>query len=176
MKSRWINCGGIRSLIALQWALNRAVRYSRYKRCPAVMNRSATTAGNIAGFSLHARLAALVPRPRVNLTRYHGVFAPNSKYRALITPAKRGKGNKPGIADEPDEQTPVPHHVAMTPDQVRGRLWAQRLKRVFNIDVETCRACGGRARVIACIEDPQVIKKILAHLVKKAPDDSRPHP
>ena len=49
-----------------------------------------TTAGNIAGFSLHARLAALVPRPRVNLIRYHGVFAPNSKYRALITPAKRG--------------------------------------------------------------------------------------
>ena len=28
-----------------------------------------------------ARLAALVPRPRVNLTRYHGVFAPNSAHR-----------------------------------------------------------------------------------------------
>lgn len=38
-----------------------------------------------------ARLAALVPRPRVNLTRFHGVFAPNSKHRALVTPAKRGK-------------------------------------------------------------------------------------
>ena len=29
-----------------------------------------------------ARLAALVPKPRVNLTRFHGVFAPNSRYRA----------------------------------------------------------------------------------------------
>jgi len=29
-----------------------------------------------------ARLAALVPRLRVNLTRYHGVFAPNSAHRA----------------------------------------------------------------------------------------------
>ena len=29
-----------------------------------------------------ARLAALVPKPRVNLTRFHGVFAPNSKHRA----------------------------------------------------------------------------------------------
>ncbi len=37
-----------------------------------------------------ARLAALVPKPRVNLTRFHGVFAPNSKYRARVTPAKRG--------------------------------------------------------------------------------------
>jgi hypothetical protein len=27
-----------------------------------------------------ARLAALVPKPRVNLTRFHGVFAPNSKH------------------------------------------------------------------------------------------------
>jgi len=34
-----------------------------------------------------SRLAALVPKPRVNLTRFHGVFAPNSKHRALITPS-----------------------------------------------------------------------------------------
>jgi len=40
-----------------------------------------------------ARLAALVPKPRLNLTRYHGVVAPNSHHRALVTPAKRGKGN-----------------------------------------------------------------------------------
>lgn len=40
-----------------------------------------------------ARLAALVPKPRMNLTRFHGVFAPNSKHRALVTPAKRGTGS-----------------------------------------------------------------------------------
>jgi hypothetical protein len=42
-----------------------------------------------------ARLAALVPKPSVNLTRFHGVFAPNSQHRALVAPAKRGQGNKP---------------------------------------------------------------------------------
>ena len=31
-----------------------------------------------------AKLVALVPRPRVNLTRYHGEFAPNSKYRLQV--------------------------------------------------------------------------------------------
>ncbi len=71
-----------------------------------------------------ARLAALVPRPRVNLTRFHGVFAPNNKLRALVTPAKRGKGNQSRAADE--TQTPAERRAAMT--------WAQRLKRVFNID------------------------------------------
>jgi hypothetical protein len=38
--------------------------------------------------------------------------------------------------------------------------WAQRLKRVFGIDIETCPACGGALRIIACIEDPVVIKTI----------------
>ena len=47
--------------------------------------------------------------------------------------------------------------------------WAQRLKRVFNVDVETCRICGGSAKVIACIEDPVIIKKILMHLEEKSP-------
>ena len=106
-----------------------------------------------------ARLAALVPKPRVNLTRFHGVFAPNSKYRALVTPGKLGKGNKSTATDETQEQTPIERRAAMT--------WAQRLKRVFNIDIETCRECGGAVKVIACIEDPVVIKKILKHLKKK---------
>jgi hypothetical protein len=45
--------------------------------------------------------------------------------------------------------------------------WAQRLKRVFSIDIETCRECGGAVKVIACIEDPVVIKQILDHLKNK---------
>ncbi|HBX9245574.1 TPA: transposase, partial [Klebsiella pneumoniae] len=105
-----------------------------------------------------ARLAALVPKPRVNLTRFHGVFAPNSRHRALVTPAKRGRGNKVRVADEP--ATPAQRRASMT--------WAQRLKRVFNIDIETCSGCGDAMKVIACIEDPIVIKQILDHLKHKA--------
>ncbi len=45
--------------------------------------------------------------------------------------------------------------------------WAQRVKRVFGIDIETCSACGGALRIIACIEEPAVIKKILTHLDSK---------
>ena len=40
-----------------------------------------------------ARLVALVPKPRVNLTRFHGVFAPNSAQRARVTPAKRASAS-----------------------------------------------------------------------------------
>ena len=70
-----------------------------------------------------AKLAALVPKPRVNLIRFHGVFAPNSKHRALVTPAKRSKGSQSRLAEGQDEKTPVQRHAAMT--------WVQWLKRVF---------------------------------------------
>jgi hypothetical protein len=41
------------------------------------------------------------------------------------------------------------------------------LKRVFNIDIEICNSCGGSVKIIACIEDPLVIKNILTHLDRK---------
>ena len=104
-----------------------------------------------------ARLAALVPKPRVNLTRYHGVLAPNHRWRGLVTPARRGKGVKSNSNTE--VRTPAERHAAMT--------WAQRLKRVFNIDIEVCSLCGGSVRVIACIEDQDVIDRILDHLRQK---------
>jgi len=49
---------------------------------------------------------------------------------------------------------------------------AQRLKRVFNIDVEICEQCEGPVRIIARIEDPVVIRQILEHLRKKESGDS----
>ena len=100
-----------------------------------------------------------MPKPRVNLTRFHGVFAPNSKYRALVTPAGRGKCKKTQLPDETD-QTPAEKRASIT--------WAKRLKRVFNIDIEICSTCGGDVKIIASIEDPVVIQKILTHLEDNA--------
>jgi hypothetical protein len=38
--------------------------------------------------------------------------------------------------------------------------WAQRLRRVFAIDIEKCERRGGRVKIVASIEDPAVIEKI----------------
>ena len=88
------------------------------------------------------------------------MFAPNSKHRARVTPAGRDKGNKSKAPDEAQEQTPAERHLAVR--------WAQRLKRVFNIDIETCRECGGAVKIIACIEERVAINRILTHLKEKA--------
>ncbi len=45
-----------------------------------------------------------------------------------------------------------------------GLRWAKRLKRVFGIEIERCGRCNGEARIIASIEDPEVIGKALRHL------------
>jgi len=87
-------------------------------------------------------LVSLVPKPRVNLTRFHGVFAANSKYRVMVTPARRGKRKKFNTVAEAN-RTAAEKRASMA--------WAKRLKRVFNIDIETCAKCGGDVRIIASI-------------------------
>ena len=76
-------------------------------------------------------------------------------------PARRGKGKRVNVTDGLQDRTPTERHAAMA--------WTQRLKRVFNIDIEPCRECGGVVKVIACIEDPVVIAKILTHLDETTP-------
>jgi hypothetical protein len=100
------------------------------------------------------RLAALVPRPRLNLIRFHGVLAPNAKLRPQIIPGRPDTLND--TADDPDGAL---HHASS------ARIsWARLLKRVFDIDVEHCPHCGGNLKIIAAIEDPSVITRILDHL------------
>jgi hypothetical protein len=48
--------------------------------------------------------------------------------------------------------------------QKKNIPWARLLARVFNIDVATCIKCGGNMKIIAAIEDPKVIRKILEHM------------
>ena len=125
--------------------------------------RNGTTHVEFELIEFMAKLAALVPPPRAHLTRLHGVFALNANLRAQLTPSGRGKrlASEAAPADvnaNSDQRTPEETRRAMT--------WAQRLKRVFGIDVNTCVHCGGTVRIVATIEDPTAIRAILAHLSK----------
>ena len=96
------------------------------------------------------RLAALVPRPRLHLIRFHGVRAPNAGLRAAIVPC-------------PAQNVAVPavEHAHGAPARMG---WARLLKRVFDLDREHCPRCGGAFTIIAAIEEPAVIVRILTHL------------
>jgi hypothetical protein len=93
----------------------------------------------------------LIPRPRLNLIRFHGVLAPNARLRPQIIPGRP--------VSVPDDLDGAPHHSVSA-----HMSWARLLKRVFDIDIEHCLHCGGTLKVIAAIEDPAVITKTLARL------------
>jgi hypothetical protein len=128
--------------------------------------RDGTTHIVLEPLDLMARLAALVPKPRMHLTHYHGVLAPNSQYRAAVTPAHRGRGAAtPPVSGADSTKPPTPRHVAMS--------WARRLRRVFGVEIEGCTRCGGQLKIIASIEEPQLIAKILSHLESVTAEQSQ---
>ena len=52
--------------------------------------------------------------------------------------------------------------------------WAERLRRVFRMDITTCPKCGGQLRWIADVTEPGVIRRILLHVQSRAPPERGP--
>ncbi len=61
--------------------------YYAFEATPVDQGKLRLILAGVAPFAL----AALVPKPRANLTGFHGVFAPNSKHRIQVTPGNRAK-------------------------------------------------------------------------------------
>ena len=109
------------------------------------------------------RLAALTPRPRINLILFYGVLGAHAAWRSRL--------RAPPAVDRPREAAVVPD-TGPAPAPVRrssprphtNLLWAQLMQRAFGFDVLACPGCGGRLRLIVLIEDARVIRRILGHL------------
>ena len=117
------------------------------------------------------KLAAIIPRPGVNLLLYHGVLAPRARWRSQVV--RYGRPAPDGTARELEARprAAVPTHAW---------TWAALMHRVFDLDVLACPRCGGRLRVIATIQDPAVARTILADLGRslstEAPGPAPPAP
>jgi len=130
-----------------------------------------------------AKLAALVPPPRVHAVRYHGVLGPHGSVRHEVVPGPqqqpgctkdhgRGKSRRSDRVDGDETLGP--------PDgQPRRRTpridWATLLRRTFGLDVLDCPQCHGRMRVIATITEPEAIRKVLSAM-KLSTEIPRPFP
>jgi hypothetical protein len=68
-----------------------------------------------------AKLAALIPMPKVNLTRFHGIFAPNSQDRKIIT--SEGKTKKSSTMKTKGTETETEKCKTMT--------WGKKVKAYF---------------------------------------------
>jgi hypothetical protein len=128
-----------------------------------------------APMELLEKLAALTPRPRINLILYHGVLAPHARWRARVV-AYGALPETTAIAPNLQGESGAD---AASPSQSRHWAWAYLMRRAFDIDVLACPRCGGRLRLLGTIEDPVAIRAILDHLaasaegVDRAPPPSR---
>jgi hypothetical protein len=102
------------------------------------------------GPDLLERLAALIPPPRRHQVRYHGVYAPNSRFQAVV---KR--------------MTLAGEEALRRQQRVRRRvywvLWAELLKRTFAVDVTCCPICSGSMQNISLIYSPEAILALLPY-------------
>ena len=143
----------------------------------------------MTGVELLEKLVPLIPPTYANLTRFHGVFAPTSRLRDKVVPRPPSTvdGAEPPAEPQVSTTSPPPSSSAASPKSTSVpstyRLdWASLLglglaaeaglrrgpKGSLSVDVLKCSRCQGQMRLIACIEEPDVAKKILGHLGLRA--------
>ena len=118
-----------------------------------------TTHVLFTGLELLRRLASLVPPPRTNLTRFHGVFAPGATLRPFRVPTAAAPGEDEAAAGGAGAGSTCGKR-----QRVPRLDWAGLLRRTFAVDVFSCPSRGGRRRVLAHLTQGAVLRRILRHL------------
>jgi len=101
----------------------------------------------LSAHELLEKLSAIVPPPRSNNTRYHGVLAPNSKLRSQVVPVSTDEEK----VDNQGKKGSRKYRLS----------WSALLARIFQIDVSVCPDCGGPMKIIAFITDPNSVRRYL---------------
>ena len=124
--------------------------------------RDGTTHVALRPLEFIEKLAALIPAPRTNLIRYHGILAPAARDRAAVVPR---------VSAEESAAT-------SDADRPRNYGWAELMRRVFAVDVLECPDCRGPMRILAAIQTLSAIRAILKclGLPPRAPPVSPPDP
>ena len=117
------------------------------------------------------RLAALVPAPYTNLTRYHGVFSNRSRFWPTLPKPPQPPGALTEVTCTHGEESDSAEAAPSASDgnnkrsrRPRRLSWAQLMKRVLDVDALTCPHCHVPMVVLAFISDPPIVKRILDHL------------
>ena len=75
--------------------------------------------------------------------------------------AAQGKAVEPAASEAEPSTEPLPDVPEL---RVRRLRWAQRLQRVFGLEILKCAKCGGKREVLAFIVRRCELKRICAHL------------
>lgn len=97
------------------------------------------------------RISHFIPYPRRHRRHYHGVLAPSSPQRMLVTDnAQKQLDNAPQTMQETREKI-----------SKVSKSWAQLISRVYEVDPLICSNCGKKIKIIAFVTQPEHIRRIL---------------
>ncbi len=109
-----------------------------------------------------------IPDKYEHLVRYYGYYS------------NRSRGARRLVQQDTDIREAI--RIDDTPVDTRRRAsWARLIQKVYEVDPLECNHCGGALRIIALIDDGDVIERILRHLnawdpTPEAPVSSGPDP
>jgi hypothetical protein len=143
--------------------------------------RDGTTHVVFEPLELLEKLAALVPPPRVNLVRYHGILAPAARFRSRVVPFTSVAGpeapeGESASGSQVSGSGLAPIDESSAKPRPRNYSWAELMRRVFEVDVLECPECGSTMRILAAIHPPAASRAILdcLGLPSRAPPISPP--
>jgi len=120
-----------------------------------------------------AELTQHIPPKGLQLIRRYGLYSSRIKGRweqlghiSRVAPAgwRQQHGQPTNVEDSQGFESLS--EVEEVDSSEYKQAWARLLAKVYEIDPFVCPRCGSEMKVIAVIQDPGEIKKILAYLVK----------
>jgi hypothetical protein len=135
------------------------------------------------GFEFVDQLVAHLPPRRVQLVRRYGVYAgkvrkqwqerPNI-YRLSPEGWQRGHPSQSPMVQSIPPDKPETVQVPDAWSNLRKQSWARLLQKVYEVDPFICPKCQGTMSVVAIIEDPKELTKIIAWASQQERDQPVP--
>ena len=140
--------------------------------------RDGTQAFLFTPLELVEKLAALVIRPRVHTTHFHGVFAANSAWRAEVVadPAEVARRREADAASRAERTLARRKRRSARRHGSSWCPWSDLLERVFGERGWNCPRCRRPLRLRAVVVGPPATTRILAGLARFARGPPSPTP
>jgi hypothetical protein len=115
------------------------------------------------------KLSQLITPSRIHKHRYCGVLAPNAKLRKAVIESAGPAGSTQLLLDKAREKMAIDESAGEStePNLIRkaaAHCWALLLVRIYECMPLLCPRCDKPMRIIAFIQDPPTIEKILTHI------------
>ena len=113
-----------------------------------------------------AELTQHLPPKGIRLIRRYGLYASRTKGRWGAMPFVAERAPAGWLKSHPNPGRTSEDTYEEVELLERKQAWARLIAKVYEVDPLVCPRCGWDMKIVAIIEDPAEIRRILRHLIK----------